>query len=310
MATLRGNPTVVWGAGGTTIDPGTDKTLEGWLGGETPMNTTMNYAHAKTGNSIKYLFENGIGEWGPDVEYQDKALAMGSNRKLYVSRQADNKNHDVTDTNFWLPLSHYQGIDGEIKMFHAVSPAQVATLQAAGWRICDGTQETPNMIDKFVMGSSVANQNREGGSNVYTPNGSITTTTSPAGDHTHTVGTNDHVLTQAQTPAHNHSRGSMNITGNSFSVGASYASGAFYRTSTTHGADGGSGNWNGAVAFNAARTWSGVTSSVGGSQAHNHGTTTSSDNGAHVHAASSLFKGTQVDNRPAYISVLYMKFFA
>lgn len=95
-----------------------------------------------------------------------------------------------------------------------------------------------------------------------------------------------HTLTQAETPAHTHTRGTMEITGN-FRVdfaGEGWSStrehsGAFYK------ADGGSGNWlksissSGVVAgsgnalttgFAASRNWSGATSSVGGGASHNN----------------------------------------
>ena len=82
-------------------------------------------------------------------------------------------------------------------------------------------------------------------------------------------------LTKEQTPAHTHTRGTMNITGDfqgsrsGASTGYVAPSGAFVRGS---GFDsytaGGSDMYS--VSFDASRSWTGETSSVGGGKAHNN----------------------------------------
>ena len=58
-----------------------------------------------------------------------------------------------------------------------------------GWRLCDGTNGTPDLRNRFVMGSSNQHPvNQRGG----------------AKNHQHTATVNGHRLTTAQIPAHTH----------------------------------------------------------------------------------------------------------
>lgn len=102
-----------------------------------------------------------------------------------------------------------------------------------------------------------------------------------AADTNHSVNTTGgeetHTLTTAETPAHTHTRGTMEITGyiesaHSLKFGFGNAQGAF-STGKQQGAStaGNSGStWNSDITFTASRSWTGSTSSVGGSAAHNN----------------------------------------
>ena len=86
-----------------------------------------------------------------------------------------------------------------------------------------------------------------------------------------------HTLTQAETPAHTHTRGTMNITGTLQCENRSVEdngvySGAFYRStgSQTYMGIGDSDSDNPRLMFDASRSWKGETSSVGGNEAHNN----------------------------------------
>ena len=90
-----------------------------------------------------------------------------------------------------------------------------------------------------------------------------------------TGGEETHTLTTAETPAHTHTRGTMEITGsyNVYWSTVNSLSGAFYGSSaTSNGSNqgGGSGNYFDGVNFKASNTWTGETSSVGSSQSHNN----------------------------------------
>lgn len=83
-------------------------------------------------------------------------------------------------------------------------------------------------------------------------------------------------LTKDQLPSHTHTRGSMNIIGEFGIQGcdqfANVTSGAFYTVSTGHvdaGTSAGAQYINKA-GFDASRSWTGETSSVGGNQSHNN----------------------------------------
>ena len=88
-----------------------------------------------------------------------------------------------------------------------------------------------------------------------------------------TGGEANHTLTVAETPAHTHTRGTMNITG---SVGplddmsANTGGAMYYAYAHAYDASsGGSGNgW--VLGFDASRSWTGATSSVGSGSAHNN----------------------------------------
>ena len=69
----------------------------------------------------------------------------------------------------------------------------------SGWNLCDGTNTTPNLVNKFIVGASsdlsgVAKTNIEGS---YTVTGGSTS-------HNHSGNVGSHTLTTAQTPSHDH----------------------------------------------------------------------------------------------------------
>lgn len=74
----------------------------------------------------------------------------------------------------------------------------------SGWQICDGTNGTPNLIDKFVFGAGgTQNYGNIGGTN------SQTATTSSGGGHYHTGnitanGSHTHDIVISDVPAHTH----------------------------------------------------------------------------------------------------------
>ena len=117
--------------------------------------------------------------------------------------------------------------------------------------------------------------------------GSSYTVGATGGTASHTHATEDHILTIDETPAHTHTRGTMEITG-TFRADPDNAwcritgeSGAFTTDTTAKRATGGaegSTDVNTRAVFTASHSWIGETSSVGGSTAHNHGDTSSATN--------------------------------
>lgn len=104
------------------------------------------------------------------------------------------------------PTSDIDGLSALIATAAGV-PAGVICLWSgtivtipAGWVICNGSNGTPDLREKFIMGAGGVNYN-QGASG-----GSITRTlaTDAAGAHTHGGVTGNTTLTVAQMPAHSH----------------------------------------------------------------------------------------------------------
>lgn len=97
-----------------------------------------------------------------------------------------------------------------------------------------------------------------------------------------TGGEASHTLSVAETPAHTHTRGTMNITGslsidptnnNSGMDATGTGSGAITSTSKQGlGSNSDADGWNvwGGFTFDASKSWTGATSSVGSGKAHNN----------------------------------------
>lgn len=120
----------------------------------------------------------------------------------------------------------------------------------SGFALCDGSNGTPDLRDRFIVGAGNSyNLSAIGGAKEVT-------------------------LTIAQMPSHAHTRGTMNITG-AFSAhcigyGAGWGNGAFYTTLNGDREAAGEGwsHHSPDFHFDASRNWTGETSYVGGSQAH------------------------------------------
>jgi hypothetical protein len=129
----------------------------------------------------------------------------------------------------------------------------------AGWALCDGTNGTPNLTDKFIVGAGNSyNPTDQGGHNTINL------------AHTHTTG--DHILSIAEMPSHTHTQNQHNHTdaghthglkvqqGN---VGTSNIMGTPHWSQTNY-TDIGYANIQPATATN---------QNSGGNGAHNHGNT-------------------------------------
>lgn len=144
----------------------------------------------------------------------------------------------------------------------------IATIPT-GWNLCDGSNSTPDLTDRFVVCAS----SDDAGSAKANITGSLTISggasdtssiaTSSDGAHTHTGTTGSHVLTVNEIPAHTHSTSSTAST-------AVSGSGGFYPTGST------------------------TTGSTGGGAGHTH---TISSDGAHTHT---------VDITPPYFALAFI----
>ena len=159
----------------------------------------------------------------------------------------------------------------------------------SGWAICDGTNGTPDLRDRFIVGAGNSySLNATGGANTVSltinnlPKHNFTGTTNKTGKHTHT-------------------RGNMNITGDFFTDDSMYSkffSGAFvygkeyHGNDTIKGIDNSNGSLYGTAKFDASKSWTGETSEAGEHQ-HTFSTDSVGNNEAH-------------ENRPPYYALYFI----
>jgi hypothetical protein len=67
----------------------------------------------------------------------------------------------------------------------------------AGWQLCDGSNGTPNLRDRFVVGAGTTYA-------LGATGGAASTTSGAAGGHSHDVTVGGHALTEDELPAHSH----------------------------------------------------------------------------------------------------------
>lgn len=193
-----------------------------------------------------------------------------------------------------------------------------STTAEESYILCDGGSDgsggnVPNLIDNFVLGSSVANAGQTGGSlqstipavTINATVGSTVLTVDQLPAHTHTGSTNS-------AGSHNHTRGTMNITG-SFTQAAygtaaeQNTTGAFY----INGQVGPACNESDArpkTYFDASRSWSGSTSSNG---SHTHTITMNYTGGGQGHTHTLTGTAQQqtitIDRPPFYRLAYFVK---
>lgn len=182
--------------------------------------------------------------------------------------------------------------------------------------LCDGGTDglggnVPNLMDKFLLPSTVAQAGQTGGSlNLSIPgvtvNGTVgetVLTVDQIPSHTHTGST-------STAGYHTHTRGSMNITGffGADDRAAWLTNGAFYSkndASQNTSAEGSDGRPWWRILFDASRTWSGSTSESG---SHSHSVTMGSTGGGrgHTHTITSSSEAQQIAlDRPPFYRLAY-----
>lgn len=166
--------------------------------------------------------------------------------------------------------------------------------------ICDGGSDgrggnVPNLIDRFLLPSRVADAGKTGGGlSLQVPGVTVNGTVGETVLTIDQIPAHSHTGSTSTTGAHSHDRGSMNITGEfgyfdgtNFPVEGAFTWGG--DGNNKRGARGSDGGERRNVAFNAARSWTGYTSydgthshsmnlnNTGGGKGHTHTITSSSE---------------------------------
>lgn len=137
-----------------------------------------------------------------------------------------------------------------------------------GWVLCDGTNGTPNLVDKFIVGagngSSVFDVADIGGNLSHTH----TAGSGAAGSHSHAITVDDHALSVAEIPSHSHPNGVVDNNDSVFNRGSAAAAPTKPSSIETNSPDG---------------VTEGVTGAAGSGDPHAH-TASSASAGSHAHA--------------------------
>jgi hypothetical protein len=164
----------------------------------------------------------------------------------------------------------------------------VATIPA-GWHLCDGNGGTPNLGDRFILGTSgVRPVGETGGSDHWSgPSAS-------GGAHDHGGLVNGTALSELQMPTHRHGGG----TDAQGDHGHNFPGGEFLGSQAGGGVGGSTGGYGLSpnTTGNGVHSHNVVTDYQGGGQAHQHGVPVASE---HVHTVN-------VPIVPAYVALLYI----
>lgn len=164
----------------------------------------------------------------------------------------------------------------------------------AGWRLCNGSNGTPDLRDRFVVGATGAHSvNAEGGSSTTSAGGAHGHAVGSAGNHSHGTVTHYHALTEAQMPSHNHYNGiGDNIGSNTPFVYGTTSAGTPGQAGQAYSHGGGTAHYQG------------FTSTDGSGAAHRHGI---SADGSHAHSLTSVGNHAHTLTPPYYALAFIMK---
>lgn len=184
--------------------------------------------------------------------------------------------------------------------------------------LCDGGSDgrggnVPNLMDKFLLPSTVAQAGQTGGSlNLSIPGVTVNGTVGETVLTVDQIPSHSHTGSTSTAGSHSHTRGTMNITGKAAlydrpgasaygTSGAFYASGN-YNSNTKSAGDDDWGKW---FYFDASRSWTGSTSIDG---SHSHSITMGSTGGGrgHTHTITSSSEAQQIAlDRPPFYRLAY-----
>lgn len=329
----------------TALEAGTGRLSqeEGWgkwnslpigEGGIPPKREDFNSVLNLLSSFLVYYQQGGVMKYSASLDYEpgnEIFSATGTKCRCLVANGPNTAKGVVapgSDKTVWKNLDAPSVIAGQITPFYNCRLGGSDGRRLISWGesvaderyvLCDGGTDglggnVPNLMDKFLLPSTVAQAGQTGGSlNLSIPgvtvNGTVgetVLTVDQIPSHTHTGST-------STAGYHTHTRGSMNITGffGADDRAAWLTDGAFYSkndASQNTSAEGGDGRPWWRILFDASRTWSGSTSESG---SHSHSITMGSTGGGrgHTHTitSSSETQTLTLDRPPFYRLAYFVK---
>lgn len=300
-------------------------------GGIPPKREDFNSVLNLLSSFLVYYQQGGVMKYSASLDYEpgnEIFSATGTKCRCLVANGPNTAKGVVapgSDKTVWKNLDAPSVIAGQITPFYNCRLGGSDGRRLIPWGesvaderyvLCDGGTDglggnVPNLMDKFLLPSTVAQAGQTGGSlNLSIPgvtvNGTVgetVLTVDQIPSHTHTGST-------STAGYHTHTRGSMNITGffGADDRAAWLTDGAFYSkndASQNTSAEGGDGRPWWRILFDASRTWSGSTSESG---SHSHSVTMGSTGGGrgHTHTITSSSEAQQIAlDRPPFYRLAY-----
>lgn len=287
-------------------------------------------------NGVLYLLsqllvwyqQGGVMKYAANIDYEPGNEVFSGSTKYRCLKENGPSSTVVTpgaDKTIWKNLDAPSVLAGQVTPFYNCKLGGSDGRRLIPWGasdayeayvLCDGGSDgrggnVPNLMDKFLLPSTVAQAGQTGGSlNLSIPgvtvNGTVgetVLTVDQIPSHTHTGST-------STAGYHTHTRGSMNITGffGADDRAAWLTDGAFYSkndASQNTSAEGSDGRPWWRILFDASRTWSGSTSESG---SHSHSITMGSTGGGrgHTHTITSSSEAQQIAlDRPPFYRLAY-----
>ncbi len=188
----------------------------------------------------------------------------------------------------------FPNITGPVTATQAVLSSPVPTggiimwsgaVAPSGWALCDGTNGTPDLRNRFIVGAGTSfTLGSSGGSATTSAGGGHTHTEGAAGSHNHSGLSGDTALTVNQIPSHTHTwSGTQTAEDNNYTAG---------------------NNWLREGSTVASSSFTVTTAATGEGAAHNHSI---SSDGSHSHTINAVADHTHTATPPYYALAYIMK---
>lgn len=298
-------------------------------GGIPPKREDFNSVLNLLSSFLVYYQQGGVMKYSASLDYEpgnEIFSATGTKCRCLVANGPNTAKGVVapgSDKTVWKNLDAPSVIAGQITPFYNCRLGGSDGRRLIPWGesvaderyvLCDGSTDglggnVPNLMDKFLLPSTVAQAGQTGGSlNLSIPGVTVNGTVGETVLTVEQMPAHTHTGSSSTAGAHTHTRGTMEITG-AIPVDdhkIRYVEGAFYQNGNYSNCDNrDSENDSPRASFAASRTWSGETSS-GGSHSHTMNLNSTGGGQGHTHTITSSSEAqTLTLDRPPFYRLAY-----